>query len=122
MERREADRIASVVIAVAWIATGALLLRIAAAKVLAGVAYAFLVYPLEATAGGLVGVAALVLAAWLLVGANRTRFAVSTVVGTLVVVDCMALLLAGHESAALAIVVVAVATGLSALAWRSSPA
>jgi hypothetical protein len=110
--------LAAAVIAAAWIATGALLMRIAAAKMLDGVAHAFRAHPLEAV-GGLVGVASLILAAWVLVGSNRSRFAVSSLVGGLVVVDCTALLFAGHESAALAIVVVAVAAGLSAVAWRS---
>jgi hypothetical protein len=111
--------LATAVIAAAWIVTGALLMRIAAAKMLDGVAHAFRAHPLEAVAGGLVGVASMILAAWLLVGSNRSRFAVSAFVGGLVVVDCTALLFAGHESAALAIVVVAVAAGLSAVAWRS---
>jgi hypothetical protein len=114
--------LAAAVIAAAWIATGALLMRIAAAKMLDGVAHAFWAHPLEAVGGGLVGVASLILGTWVLVGSNRSRFAVSALVGGLVVVDCTALLVAGHESAALAIVIVAVAAGLSAVAWRSSAA
>jgi hypothetical protein len=86
------------------------------------VAQAFRADPLEAVAGGLVGVASVILAAWVLVGSNRTRFAVSAFVGGLVVVDCSGLLIAGHESAALAIVIVTVATGLSARAWRARAA